>query len=374
MEGLHMQTLNAANAGATNSTHRRLGRLLLDGEFVRGGDLSHALVAQQSTNLQLGQILVELGRLDPADLKAVLTIQQHTARLDDALKLTVGVRQRLGELLLAARRITPDQLKSALEAQAQSGKRLGEILVERSILKTGELDALLRFQLNQTAAAQAVNPLHLGEILIGMGEITRQQLDDALAQQVHTKRRLGELLIEAGHLLQAGLSNALRLQQKLLVAVLIAVLALGSISSPANAVEGVVPSQASQSMQVSARVMEVLRLSVLHQTHTVTVKAEDVQRGYVDIVAGTSLEIVSNSLSGFKVNFQLHDTAFTEVEVSGLQKNVVVGADGASLSSAAHFERHAFRTPYELSYRFKVPTNMTTGVYPFPLQISLTNM
>jgi hypothetical protein len=377
-EKLHMQTLNTANAVTTNPPHRRLGRLLLDGEFVSGGDFAHALDAQQrSTSVQLGQILVELGRLDPAYLKAVLAIQQHTGRLDDALKLAGGVRQRLGELLLAARRITPAQLKSALEAQPQSGKRLGEILIEQRILKPGELDALLKFQHNQTNAAQAVNPLQLGEILVGMGEITRQQLDDALAQQVHTRRKLGELLIEAGHLLHAGLSKALRLQQKLLVAVLIAVLALGSVSPPASALVGVAPPQAGQSLQVSVTVLEVLRLSVLHQTHTITVKAEDVQRGYVDIVAGTNLEILSNALSGFKMQFQLQDSAFKEVEVSGLHNNIVLdgnGASGASLASAAHFERQAFRTNYELSYRFKVPANMSAGVYPFPVQISLANL
>ena len=174
---------------------RRLGRLLLDGEFVHDADLALALAAQKSTNQQLGQILVKLGRLDPADLAAVLTIQQYTSRLDDALKLAAGIRRRLGELLLAARWITPDQLDGALKEQQQSGKPLGEILVDRKFLETGELDALLEFQRNQATAADAVKPLHLGEILVVTGKITRQQLDEALARQERTHRKLGELLI-----------------------------------------------------------------------------------------------------------------------------------------------------------------------------------
>jgi hypothetical protein len=366
-----MQALNAANEAGITLSHRPLGRLLLDGEFVRGGDLAHALAAQQSTNGQLGQILVGLGRLDPADLNAVLTIQQHTARLDDALKLAAGIRQRLGELLLAARWITPDQLNGALEEQRQSGKRLGEILVNRKLLRADELDALLRFQHNQTARTHAVKPLQLGEILVGMGKITRQQLDEALARQTHTHRKLGELLIEAGHLMHDGLSDALRLQQKLLVAALIAVLSLGSLSHPASAAEGTAPTRASQHLDFKIVIPEVLRLNFLNQTRTLTVTAEDVERGFVEIVAGTNVEIVSNARSGFQLHFRLQVPEFTEAEVRGLHQNIVVGAEGASL---ANRERHAIRTHYELSYRFKIPANMHTGVYPFPLHISTSHL
>jgi hypothetical protein len=120
--------------------------------------------------------------------------------------------------------------------------------------------------------------------------------------------------------------------------------------------------------------MEVMRLNVLHQTHTVTIKAEDVARGYVDIVAGTNLEIVSNSPAGYKLDFRFQEATFKQAEVRGLHKSVVVGTEGASISGVANFERQPLRTHYELDYRIKIPAGISAGVYPFPLQISLSNL
>jgi hypothetical protein len=365
--------LNVVNARSDTLAPRPIGRLLLDGEFVHGSDLAQALAAQRSTNQQLGQILVKLGRLDPADLTAVLTIQQYTSRLDDALKLAAGIRQRLGELLLAARWITPDQLYDALKAQQQSGKPLGEILIDRKLLETRELDILLEFQRNQAIAGDVVKPLHLGEILVVTGKITRQQLDEALTRQQHTHRKLGELLIEAGHLLRSGLSEALHLQQKLVVAALIAVLSLGALTlaQPVSAAEGSGPISVNRHLDLKIVIPDALNLKVLNQMRTLNVTLEDVARGYVDVVAGTNMEIVSTIRSGFQLQFRFRVPDFREAEVHGLHEDIVVGAEGASL---ANHEGRGLRARYELNYRFKVPADMHAGVYPWPLQISASHL
>ena len=364
--------LNVVSTRSDALRPRPIGRLLLDGEFVHGSDLTQALAAQKSANQQLGQILVKLGRLDPADLTAVLAIQPYTSRLDDALKLAAGIRQRLGELLLAARWITPDQLKGALKEQQQSGKPLGEILIARKLLETGELDALLEFQRNQ-AAGGAVKPLHLGEILVATGKITRQQLDEALNRQKHTHRKLGEQLIEAGHLLHSGLSEALHLQQKLVATALIAVLSLGSLTlaQPASATEGSGPTSVSRHLDFKVVIPDVLNLKVLNQTRTLNVTSEDVARGYVDVAAGTNLEIVSTIRSGFQLQFRFQVPDFREAEVRGLHEDIVVGAEGASLANHAG---RGLRARYELNYRFKLQADMRTGVYPWPLQISASRV
>ncbi len=358
-------------------SHRPLGRLLLDGEFLHGRALADALDTHRSSGERLGQVLLSLGHLSDAELSALLAIQPHTTKLEDALKLAAGSRQKIGDLLLAARRITPEQLNEALAAQASTGERLGEILVEKKLLRAEELDALLSFQRQQENPASSVKHMQLGELLVSLGEITRQQLEQALARQAVTGRKLGELLIEAGHLLRDGLNKALKLQAKLLAAVLIAVLALSAVSFPAGAADGYPPSSpkhVTQTMSVTVQVLEVMRLNVLHQTHTVTVKAEDIARGYVEVAAGTNVEILCNAPAGFRLDFRLQDSPFPQAEVRGLNKNVVVGPAGASITSVANFQYQQLRTAHEFSYRFIVPATMSAGVYPFPLQISISNL
>ncbi|KPU28063.1 type II secretion system protein E [Caloranaerobacter sp. TR13] len=54
---------------------------------------------------------------------------------------------RLGELLISAKKITEEQLKSALEEQKKTGKKLGELLVEKGYIKEEEIIEVLEYQL-----------------------------------------------------------------------------------------------------------------------------------------------------------------------------------------------------------------------------------
>src|SRR5687768_14124653 len=53
---------------------------------------------------------------------------------------------RIGELLLKEKRITPEQLQQALNAQRQSGGKLGNSLVSLGFVKDDEITALLSKQ------------------------------------------------------------------------------------------------------------------------------------------------------------------------------------------------------------------------------------
>ena len=56
-------------------------------------------------------------------------------------------RKKLGDILIEAGYITPDQLQQALSKQKESGKRLGTILVELGYLSEQSLIEVLEFQL-----------------------------------------------------------------------------------------------------------------------------------------------------------------------------------------------------------------------------------
>ncbi|MDR7544870.1 MAG: response regulator [Armatimonadota bacterium] len=66
---------------------------------------------------------------------------------DDERARSAGQPDRLGELLVANMLITPDQLQQAMAAQARSGKRLGQVLVEQGALSEDDLAWALSHQL-----------------------------------------------------------------------------------------------------------------------------------------------------------------------------------------------------------------------------------
>src|SRR6187401_1741993 len=60
---------------------------------------------------------------------------------------------RIGELLLKEKRITPEQLQQALNAQRQNGGKLGNSLVSLGLVKDEEITALLSKQYGVPAIA-----------------------------------------------------------------------------------------------------------------------------------------------------------------------------------------------------------------------------
>jgi chemotaxis protein histidine kinase CheA len=116
---------------------------------------------------RLGELLVEQGLIQRADLDAALAEQAQDPE-----------RKPLGELLLAQARISPLQLKEALERQ-----------------------------LNES------NPRPLGAILVEMGALEESDLAEALAtQDTPSKPRLGEVLIRAGKVTPRAVASILRRQ------------------------------------------------------------------------------------------------------------------------------------------------------------------
>jgi hypothetical protein len=80
------------------AARRLLGQILVDGNFIRYHELEHGLEEQKKTNTMLGETLVSMGLLDPVDLKAVLSVNEDLASLEDAISL-VGCQASPGDLL-----------------------------------------------------------------------------------------------------------------------------------------------------------------------------------------------------------------------------------------------------------------------------------
>jgi len=309
------------------SEQRKLGKILLNGEFIAPQDLERALEDQTHTNELLGEILVRMGIVDPIDLKVVLSIQTDLVFLEDALKLAAGVHQFLGELLIQAKRITPEQLERALQEQQRTGEKLGEVFVRHELISEQELNGLLAFQQHQSDPRQAVR-LRLGQLLVTTKKITHQQLQNALRkQQLLPHKKIGELLVEEGYITHEEVSYGLKLQRKLLTATLVAVL---SISSPTSfLIENSEAGSAYKQTTVGETAAAYATLKVVYQAPELVVTQADILRGYVEVTSASRIEIRSNVF--FFLKFSGLRGPFKGVQIQGFGKDVLVDAEGSSL-------------------------------------------
>lgn len=346
---------------------RYIGQILVDGGLVSCRDLEFALDEQRHTNELLGQVLTRMGVVDPADLKVALSVQEHLGSLEDAVKAAAGVRQMLGAMLLQAGRISEEQLEEAIAEQKEGGGMLGEILVRRGYLTERQLNALLDFQKVQEEAPSVTSPLRLGDILVSSGYLTRKQLDSALDKQSVSRKKLGEVLIEEGYVLPQQIRHGIGLQQKLLTAILVGILALAAV--PETEAEAATRSSGAQ-LRVSATVLPFANLKVHNQSSILIITEGDIARGYVDVTGGSSIEVRSNSRDGYFLSFECFDSTFKEVQVDGLGKSALLGS-GTGL---VPMPMQGKLVRVELNYRFVLSDDVKPGAYPWPLMLSVIPM
>lgn len=137
----------------------------------------------------------------------------------------------IGAILVEKSLISGEQLERALQIQADTGERLGEIVVAEFGVSRLELASVLAEQWAELESAErnaaatepdpptlAVEPLTpaevqirrpIGEIFVELGFISSDQLDAALDAQRETGARIGEILVEQGSLTRLDLASAL---------------------------------------------------------------------------------------------------------------------------------------------------------------------
>ena len=301
----------------------------------------------------------------PVDFLSRLDAVDYLDQLDHVLELAAGERQRLGDLLCAAERITPAQLDEALADQRRGGRKLGEILIEKGLLTEREKDAVLEFQRRQTDVSPVSSKFALGNILVANGHITRSQLADALLRQVASGRRVGDELIAASHATESQVNGALRLQRKLIAYALSVILAVAPLPMLAPSAEA---AQSSAAMQVSAMVIAQARLQTGYQAAQLKISDADVAHGYVAIPAAARFSVVTNSRAGYVLQFHPIGSLFASVQIDGLGNTVKLGADGGSIVQRGPLPPQLM---HELSFRFALHPDTGPGTYPWPLQLSV---
>jgi type IV pilus assembly protein PilB len=117
-----------------------------------------------------------------------------------------GVREaKIGELLVAERIITPEQLQEALGLQArlETYVPLGHLLVARRVITRRQLKVIAQLHRRRS---------RLGQILVNSRCISAEQLALALAEQKGAGLPLGEMLVRLGHASEQQIRRALSMQ------------------------------------------------------------------------------------------------------------------------------------------------------------------
>lgn len=146
---LHFQSdieLTPEQHGA--AVRHKLGDLLLKARKLTKPQLEAALAEQERTNEKLGQVLLRLGLVSAEELEAVLAWQH-----EHSYNTAKAVRFMLGEILVASKVITRDQLKAALQEQKLSRRQIGDILVEAGHARPNHIAEALRIQSKLVAAS-----------------------------------------------------------------------------------------------------------------------------------------------------------------------------------------------------------------------------
>jgi len=316
---------------------------------------------------EMAAILRALGVSAADGLPAGAAVTEYASRLESLLSLAAGERQRLGELLRAAERISEQQLEAALAEQRRSGGMLGDVLVGLSLLTARERDIVLEFQRRQADKRPSEGKFQLGHIMVANGDITGNQLSGALQTQAASGGRLGDVLLSAGQATAGQVAHGLSLQRKLVVSALIAAMAL--VAPLASIVPSAEAGQASVNLQVSATVIANARVQLQYQAKQLTITQDDIARGHVDVAAASRFSVVTNSRAGYFAEFHPVGNVFESVQITGLGHPAQLGTDGGTVVLLRGPVTP--NTPHALNYHFTLRAGLSPGNYAWPLTLAV---
>ena len=120
------------------------------------------------------------------------------------------------------------------------------------------------------------------------------------------------------------------------------------------------------SMLVSATVRPVATLEQQSEPVAITLSAQDVERGFIDISDPTQLRVHSNSREGYIIELLAVSPMFSSIAVHGLGSDVTLGAEGGSI--VQRWDR-AQSVSLALTFRLKLAAGLQPGQYPWPLRM-----
>ena len=154
---------------------------------------------------------------------------------------------------------------------------------------------------------------------------------------------------------------ALRAASRLLrtIAPVVAASALLALPTPA-----VADGSRSAMIRVAATILSYVKVTGLSNPANLDVSAEDVARGYVDVEAGTSITVVTNSNDGYLISATGDPSTVRRI---ALKVGALTGAERVKVPSTP-FAKALLR----VGYRLYLEPGVSAGSYPWPVAIGVS--
>ncbi|MBP7861238.1 hypothetical protein KA183_06115 [bacterium] len=162
-------------------------------------------MSQESTDVQLGELLIRTGLIQPEQFEA-------------AYKLSFKMRLPIGRVLTMHGHVSEDHLRTALELQSRMRDGLipfdHAIQAFMQVIKHGvALDAAIARIAPAAPPKTMVTENRLGELLVAAGIASRSHVDEAMRASSETGLPLGMVLMNNGKVQRAALNSALAAQK-----------------------------------------------------------------------------------------------------------------------------------------------------------------
>ncbi|MBA3773523.1 MAG: hypothetical protein H0X13_13850 [Ramlibacter sp.] len=159
------------------------------------------------------------------------------------------------------------------------------------------------------------------------------------------------------------LRNVMGAAQAAAIAAALVSMLLAPMSAAANGAEA--------KLQVSATVLKRASLKVVNAPSAVVITAADIARGYVDAPAPAQVDIQSNSLSGYAIEFASEGEFMRQILVKGLANDVQLSPAGGSVAQYSQTPGMT-KTTLALGFRFMLAQSTVQGTYPWPVRLTAT--
>src|SRR5579859_5887154 len=116
-------------------------------------------------------------------------------------------------------------------------------------------------------------------------------------------------------------------------------------------------------MHVSVEVLARTLFTIDSQPASVSVTADDVARGYVDVPSAIAFHVLSNARNGYQIEFQPVAGPFTQAQVSWSNATATFGTDGSWIA-----QPYTQGTTYgSMSVHLAIAPGTSPGTYSWPV-------
>ena len=144
------ETPSGSYSGIRTMSELLLGQLLVESEKLTRAQLVAGLKHQKIENTLIGESLVELGYISPADVEEALERQIEMAQDKSCCEVSSCAaamqEMRLGQILVRVCGVSEEDLNRAVQIQRATGKRLGEAVVELGVASWERVEKAMLLQ------------------------------------------------------------------------------------------------------------------------------------------------------------------------------------------------------------------------------------